>query len=356
MNKWNDKKSFLLAMAATILVSSGNAAFLVNKNVSHEKLCSNISTFCNSQKLRLGTNIGCLHRNINGSRMTQWMSSAIDTDYDTKKLNAALRKPSKALTVCIEYKPIPSSQLSDIELTTLSMQVRKLKAASLWTNDLRAIKEFVKEQQSAIGSFPGPCPVVFMEDEAKSNDEKSIIKNREDAIQSGITAIVLDASNLKDVESMIDLSPGKDLEIIWNVCNTKDVINIIDKGFGNAFMISNENLNEDEIKSILTEIPKKAVKISCVNAMMQGTSENEYDDEVKLGKSFKKLGFTSVLVKRACVGDTEDIPYATYVVDGMTSKASSEFQITGLTGSTNGHFGGVASKGEMKWKRYESIE
>jgi hypothetical protein len=73
--------------------------------------------------------------------------------------------------------------------------------------------------------------------------------------------------------------------------------------------------------------------------------------EIETGKEFKSMGFASVLVKNACVGDKEDVDYASFVVSGMTSKASKEFKFSGLTGSTNGHFGGIQSNSSVKWER-----
>ena len=73
--------------------------------------------------------------------------------------------------------------------------------------------------------------------------------------------------------------------------------------------------------------------------------------EVEQAKELKKLGVGSILVQNACVGDSEDLEYSSFVVGGMTSKASSEFSFSGLTGSTNGHFGGVQARGTVQWQR-----
>ena len=59
----------------------------------------------------------------------------------------------------------------------------------------------------------------------------------------------------------------------------------------------------------------------------------------------------SVLLHKAIVGDNEDISYAQFVISGITKKKSSTFKISGLTGSTNGHFGGVESKTSTTWLR-----
>jgi hypothetical protein len=59
-------------------------------------------------------------------------------------------------------------------------------------------------------------------------------------------------------------------------------------------------------------------------------------DEVALAKAYKRIGgIHSILVQNAIVGDGEDLEYARYVVAGMTSKASSEFKMSTMTGSTS---------------------
>lgn len=74
--------------------------------------------------------------------------------------------------------------------------------------------------------------------------------------------------------------------------------------------------------------------------------------EVERAKQAKtQLGCASVLIRQACVGDAEDVEYAQFLVSGMTSKASSQFKFSGLTGSTNGHFGGIQQNQEIKWRR-----
>ena len=65
----------------------------------------------------------------------------------------------------------------------------------------------------------------------------------------------------------------------------------------------------------------------------------------------KALGAASGVVMKACVGDVEDLEYAQFLVNGLTSKASSEFKFSGLTGSTNGHFGGVQANSKVSWRR-----
>jgi len=65
--------------------------------------------------------------------------------------------------------------------------------------------------------------------------------------------------------------------------------------------------------------------------------------EVARARSFPRGSVHSILLQKAIVGDAEDVEYCTFAVAGWTGKQSSTFHMTGLTGSTNGHFGGVAS-------------
>jgi hypothetical protein len=108
-----------------------------------------------------------------------------------------------------------------------------------------------------------------------------------------------------------------------------------------AFFVDAAEGNND----VFTVIPSGSVVVAAVHAMQSDSGE------IARGKELKKSGCTSILVKRACVGDGEDVEYAAFAVIGLTSKSSSEFKFTGLTGSTNGHFGGVAAKGGTKWRR-----
>ena len=53
----------------------------------------------------------------------------------------------------------------------------------------------------------------------------------------------------------------------------------------------------------------------------------------------------AVVIQNACVGDAEDLKYTAFVVESINKKSSKNFQMTGLTGTTNGHFGSESSEG-----------
>ena len=280
------------------------------------------------------------HQIRNSDHSPLLLSTSAHTDYEIPKLKSALVKPSKTLTVSLEYDSSENDEtLTDMDLTTLSMQLRKSKVASLWTSDVTAISIFAKEQESAKGSFPGPCPVVFVD--TKEGDLDA-------AMEHGVDAIVLNDDEIPKSSDIVKKYPT--IEIIWRIATKESASQIMDAGYGHAFLLpppTKEDSSEESIHEILKILPKKAAKILPVGAMQEKSSE------IDTGRYYKKLGVNSILVQTAIVGDSEDIAYASHVVDGFTSKKSSEFQMTGLTGSANGHFGGVEAKGDTKWRRQE---
>ena len=73
-----------------------------------------------------------------------------------------LSPKSKALTVSVEY----TGNLDDLALAQLSSSLRKVDAATLWTPSVASVAALYKEQDTAKGDFPGPCPVIFNGDSA----------------------------------------------------------------------------------------------------------------------------------------------------------------------------------------------
>lgn len=91
----------------------------------------------------------------------------------------------------------------------------------------------------------------------------------------------------------------------------------------------------------------RACALVCVCVVCTGTLS-------LAGRELAAAGCKAVLMEKAVVGDSEDVHYTSFCVDGLTSKASSEFKITGMTGHVNGHFGtGTFEKSTnaIQWKR-----
>ena len=197
------------------------------------------------------------------------------------------------------------------------MQLRKLKASALVTPraDLAAL--LVAEQASAIGSFPGPCPVIYSGNEA--------------SVDTGLTAVVAN-------DDTTAVPEGAD--IIRRVTSVED----IDESAG-AFLVDADPV---DLSSILEKMPSSAIVLLAVESM-QAENTEIHDTKVLVAKHAGKVH--AILLKNAIVGDAEDLEYVSFVVDGLTKKKSSTFNMSGLTGSTNGHFGGVASSRPVTWRR-----
>lgn len=252
--------------------------------------------------------------------MSTTAASAASAAGEATNLKSILKKPSKVLTVGVECDV---SDISDISL--LSMQFRKSKVSSIWCSDLQAVKEFSTEQASSKGSFPGPLPVIYSGEDFRA------------ALENGASAVVLSAED--------NLSAAGDAEVVWKVSSLDQVTKVLKatSDAANVFLV--EVSSVEQFGAIVQALPNTSLCIASVEPMQKDNAE------IAMGKNLKKVGCGSVMVRSAIVGDAEDLPYAQFLVDGLTSKASSEFKFTGLTGSTNGHFGGVQATGTTKWRR-----
>ncbi len=268
-------------------------------------------------------------RNI---RVECGMSITAAIDGSATMIHSILKKPSKILTVGVEYAGGNPNGLSSNELSILSMQLRnKSKVSAIWCQDMDAVQEFASEQQSAQGNFPGPCPIIYF----------GPVGDAELAVQAGASAVVLSAA-----DDWLEIRSRVTSEIIWKVTIPQDIETIQEKTNGHANVFWVEPTNEEtELDTLVNAIPTTALWIAAVESMQPNGAE------IAQGKTYKTRGCGSILVRKACVGDLEDTEYAQFCVSGFTSKASSEFKFSGLTGSTNGHFGGIQSNSSIQWKR-----
>mmetsp|Transcript_1922 Transcript_1922/g.2950 ORF Transcript_1922/g.2950 Transcript_1922/m.2950 type:complete len:280 (+) Transcript_1922:79-918(+) len=243
------------------------------------------------------------------------LSSTVTPWEISDSLRSALQKPSKSLAVVVEVDFDGKDEQSSNDLSTLSMQLRKLKAAALVTSDLRVAKEFITEQATAQGNFPSPCPVIYTGEDVNG------------ATKAGVSAVVIS-----------DSSVVAEVDVIQKVDSPEQLA----AALSNAFLVDS---SAEKLDEILSTIPSGSVVLVSIKSMQ---SDNNELEEAKILKS---QGATAILLEKACVGDNEDIEYVTFAVDGLTKKKSSTFNMSGLTGSTNGHFGGVASSTSTTWRR-----
>lgn len=206
-------------------------------------------------------------------------------------LDAVLKKPTKTKAIILE---VSSPEL----LETRSQQLRKIGVTALATTDPEIAKKLVQEQKTAQGNFPGPCPVLL------ASCDKDFISCENDVA-------------LRVVRSADDVSKFPRI--------------LIDSSLPDAL-------------DILDTVPPETVVVWRTAAMQRANAELHPPARAN-----------AVWLRDAIVGDTEDVEYAQFIIDGLTKKRSKSFQVSGLTGSTNGHFGGVARKTEMTWLRQKNI-
>ena len=228
------------------------------------------------------------------------VTSSITTG-SAPQLESILKKPSKVLTVGVEL----DESIRGGDLSMLSMQLRKSKVSAIYSSNLDQIEEIAKEQETARGNFPGPLPIIYT-----GNDYTA-------AVENGACAVILSVSENDDL-------PNVETEVIWKVSTIDQVDEVMQQtgNTANAFMID----SNDDIENLISNIPDGSLCIAAVEPMQPDEAE------ISQGKEFKRLGCASILILKACVGDSEDLPYAQYIVHGLTSKASSQFKFTGLTG------------------------
>ena len=261
------------------------------------------------------------------TEVTTRLFSSATTGGTAPLLKSLLKKPSKVLTVGVEYSP-DQSPADEV----LSMKLRQqAKVSFVVCQDLSAIKILSQEQESAKGNFPGPVPIVCQN-----------VQNVEEISESGASAIILDVG-ASDAMQKAESASSYGLETIWKVSSVDQAKQVLES-FEDAdvFLLD----ATESIAEILAIIPKSSMSIGTLHEPMQ-----EDGAEIETGKEYKSMGCASILVKKACVGGKEDIDYASFLVSGLTSKASSEFKFSGMTGSINGHYGGLQANGSVKWDR-----
>lgn len=263
----------------------------------------------------------------------------------TGEIKASLKK-MRGVSVSVEFNPLDSSSdMSLMEMEILSQELRKAKAASIWTSSLLAVEQFAKEQSAAKGNFPGPSPIVYFGSDDVGMESETLAKVQE----LGASAIVLDADAV-----IADSFGDVNVDIICKVDSVEAIGKVVDAGFEYAFLIPGDAADAD-VTDMLSAIPKSAgLVIASLTSMQKDSNEIARAKELAAMPS-ESSKVNAVLMKSACVGDAEDLKYTAFCVDSINKKSSSTFKMTGLTGAANGHFGSEASGGlqTAKWRRME---
>ncbi|KAL3798987.1 hypothetical protein HJC23_005126 [Cyclotella cryptica] len=242
----------------------------------------------------------------------------------------SIQRP-RGLSIGVEYAPTTTTtattRQNEQDIAILSMQLRKFHARAIYTSNVLAAAQFVREQQVARGNFP-------------------------EAVGVGVDAVVLEYDSLRGEDYPLLEQVG----VIWKVSTIDQLQHIMEQDLGNVFLLSDEllsvgagdtyNIDVEQLREQLSSVPKSAILIAPLPSMLPQNLE------VTLGKSLASSGsISSLLLSNCCVNDDEDLKYAQFAIEGITKKSSSSFSMTGLTGSTNGHFGVSSHVGEVKWRR-----
>jgi hypothetical protein len=309
--------------------------FLPNPNTHHHHHHHHYPCCGDGYKLRS-------RRNPNFGVKSTTLSSSFTIHDDT--LHIALKKPSKTLSIILDChlgqhdnnnnkeEEEDTNNMEQI-VSLLSMQLRKVQACALHTSDVRIAEVLVSEQLTAKGNFPGPCPILYSG------------SHYDEAIRVGVTGIIGTYDELSSLSSST-------IQKIYKVSSPKDVMTVLENSEGNTTPNQNNNYfcvngTLDTIQDVMNAI-KSSGSFVVIASLPSMQEENQ---EIRLGKELQALGVMSILMEGSCVGDNEDIEYASFVINGLTKKRSSKFNMSGLTGSTNGHFGGIASSTTTTWLR-----
>ena len=245
------------------------------------------------------------------------------TAFDLRSAIVPLSKSS--LSVSVEVRT--ADVIDAVAVRELSQKLRANKAAALWTNDVSATEVLAKEQATAVGDFPGPCPLVYNGDASEAAA----------AVAAGASAVVLSPSEAGRAADF------PDVEQIWRVTCAADV-----EALGNASFFLVDGDDAVAAAEVAAAVPEGAVVVAEVGAMQPESGEID-----AARRAQADLGARAVVLRGACVGDDEDVTYSSFAIGRLRAKRSSSFSMDGFTGTTNGHFG-TSYGGESKprpWKR-----
>lgn len=180
------------------------------------------------------------------------------TELSRAKLQQALSSPSKKLTISPEIIiPEPTDPtallLQSTEITHISQMLRvKAKGNAVFlSGSLTSLKVFCREQQSALGNFPGPLPVIYCDSSSNGN-----ILNLDEISDAGVDALVYKVNNGAAIASKDDVGQDHDLKDIYQSAEEKGM-HVIPELVLNSYI----EWNEENTSSLITAIEEICGKI-----------------------------------------------------------------------------------------------
>lgn len=286
------------------------------------------------------------------------LSSALSTEMARAKLQQALSSPSKKLTISPEIIiPEPTDPtallLQSTQITKMSQSLRmKAKANAVFIyGSLTSLKVFCKEQESAMGNFPGPLPVIYCDSSANKDAKMDI----EAISETGVDAVVYTINNGKEVASVQDISDDDNLKITfdsaqehglqiipelildaskeWSEQETSSLIGAIEEKCGSipacllSFPVSpvedDETAKEEMEPSVLPRVSSSISKrLPILGSIREVAGGGRIGDAVA---AYKEAGFNGAVLRCECLPGFRMNPDLNFV-QGFWSAAISDLK------------------------------
>lgn len=260
------------------------------------------------------------------------------------KVAKALKKPTGALTVSVEYAdPSGTAQANGVDFRTLSMNIRRDKGSAVFVDvstdrGLDDCENFVKEQSMWKGKFPSPLPVIAS---GPINGLETIAK----AKAVGAEGVYLTSTQVDWIQSCHAMS----IEPIVEVCNKADLDKALQAGANILSVYTDEDVAA--ANGLRDAIPKESVALVAINGRGYGgpaalfeldESINEDEDKVaeilQAGFALREAKWNGMLVKGACVNadSKEEVSYTRWLIVQLPSKRSTAYGKIAKTSSPLG--------------------
>eukprot|EP00282_Hemiselmis_andersenii_P037340 CAMPEP_0169435322 /NCGR_PEP_ID=MMETSP1042-20121227/5002_1 /TAXON_ID=464988 /ORGANISM="Hemiselmis andersenii, Strain CCMP1180" /LENGTH=369 /DNA_ID=CAMNT_0009545959 /DNA_START=51 /DNA_END=1156 /DNA_ORIENTATION=+ len=252
-----------------------------------------------------------------------------------KKVSKALKKPTGALTVVIEYKNTEGNgKEGSLDFEGFSTNIRKDKAACVVADisterGLAELEVLFKEQSKAKGNFPGPCPLI-------ASGDITTLEMAAKAKAAGADGVYVPFSA---AEGLLGGCHAIGLEVIVEVESESEVEAAI--AFGAKMLCVAKGEDADGQVAMRGEIPKDVVALAALPGRAFGgpaalfekeeaeTAEDEDVAEIlQAGFKLRDAKFNGIVVKEACTNadDREETTYARWLSSQLNSKRSNAYQ------------------------------
>jgi len=293
------------------------------------------------------------------------MSTVGDASVTKARLVQGVSSPSGKMTICPEIV-IPNPEdptailLQQSSLSKLSerLRVQAKASAAFVSGTIPSLRQFVTEQESARGNFPGPIPIVYC------NINHASFTDIAEAGACGVVLSVNDGHQISKAEEITDdlisiaksalgvgLQPVPEVILssseVWGENEVTDVVEKIKSLIGEIpavviLTLANDLSNDKDGIPVLPSVPKQLQKeISIIGSVRTTAGEGRIGAYVK---RLKESGFTGAYLRSECV-------------PSVSSRFDMEFTgnfwnaaISDLKSVRSKTFGGFRAKNEMDKK------